>query len=517
MSTLKEDLAAGLELIETHISWVFLGREKVWKVKKPVNLGFLDFSTLDKRRAACDAEVQLNSRLAPGVYRGVVPVTRDSRGKHRLGGEGEPVDWAVEMVRLPDARRADRMLRDGRLTSADVDRLADLVARFHERMDTNDHVAAFGSPAMISTNIRENFDQASSTLWEHLGAAEIAEIEAKQTRFVEEHQRLLVARMWSGRVRDGHGDLRFEHVYFTGEEPVIIDCIEFNERFRYADLACDLAFLTMDAASLGRVDVAERLLAAYARASGDYDIYRLIDFYEGYRAFVRGKVSSMLAADAGAEDATRARAAREARRHYLLALSAGRRPLLDPVVVAVGGVIASGKSTVADRLGEVMPAPVVDSDRTRKSLLGVTPTTHLREGAWSGAYAPSVTSDVYEEMFRRARAVLASGRPVILDASFRTRALRSAARTLAVEHNVPFFFVETRVDAERCRERLRRRERMTTVSDGRLEIFDAFVARWEPVTELPPEEHLVLDTSLPVDANLVRLAETLPSWPPLAP
>jgi uncharacterized protein len=514
MGSLKDDLAAGIERVETHISWVFLGPSTVWKVKKPVQLGFLDFSTLEQRRRACDAEVRLNSRLAPNVYRSVVPVTRGPDGRHRIGGEGPPVDFAVEMARLPDARRADVMLREGRLTGEHVDILAGRLARFHADMATDECIGSFGTPEAILRNVQENFAQTRTTVGEHLSAAEALEIETKQARFIDEHRDLLVGRVWRGRVRDGHGDLRFEHVYFTDDEPTIIDCIEFNERFRYADVACDLAFLSMDATSLGRVDLAERLLAAYARASGDYELFRLVDFYEGYRAYVRGKVSSMLQATPDVSPEIRARAGRDARRHYLLALSAGRPSLLEPAVIAVGGLIASGKSSVAERLGHVMAAPVVDSDRTRKSLFGVPPTTPLAASAWEGAYTPSHTANVYAEMLRRARWVLGSGRPVVLDASFRTRALRRAAKALAAEHGLPFFFVETRTAPETCRARLRERALAPSVSDGRLEVFDAFRSQWEPVDELSPREHLVVDTSLPLDENLSRLTRTLPAWPP---
>jgi uncharacterized protein len=198
MGSLKDDLAAGIERVETHISWVFLGPSTVWKVKKPVQLGFLDFSTLEQRRRACDAEVRLNSRLAPNVYRSVVPVTRGPDGRHRIGGEGPPVDFAVEMARLPDARRADVMLREGRLTGEHVDILAGRLARFHADMATDECIGSFGTPEAILRNVQENFAQTRTTVGEHLSAAEALEIETKQARFIDEHRDLLVGRVWRG-------------------------------------------------------------------------------------------------------------------------------------------------------------------------------------------------------------------------------------------------------------------------------------------------------------------------------
>lgn len=515
MGLLKDDLASpGLELIETHTSWVFLSEHTVWKVKKPVDFGFLDYTTLEKRRAACDAEVRLNARLAPHVYGGVVPITRDVGGRHSIAGSGEVVDWAVKMVRLPDAQRADVLLDNGRLTPADLDRVGEHLARFHSEMPTGDDIARFGSPDVILTNVRENFAQTREAIRAHLSEREAVEIETSQMDFVENHRDLLSARMRQGRIRDGHGDLRLEHVYLVPERaPTIIDCIEFNERFRYADVCADAAFLSMDLERLGRADLAERFLAAYARASGDYDLYLLVDFYEGYRAYVRGKVASILSADSGASFETRERAKKDARRAYLLALLEGRKALLEPALIAVGGVIASGKTTIAEQIAAMANAPVVDTDRTRKHMLSAAPTTPMRDAPWTGAYTPDLTDRVYTEVLRRADCVLASGRPAVLDASFRSRSLRRRARALARERGVPFYFVECRADPDECRRRLRERAKQTSVSDGRLEIFDDFVARWEPVEELPPEEHLIVDTRIPLETNLARLRDELPVWP----
>ena len=329
---------------------------------------------------------------------------------------------------------------------------------------------------------------------------------------VERDRRCDTGRDPVARIRDGHGDLRLEHFYLGDEgELTVIDCIEFSERFRYADVCADIAFLSMDLAAHGRVDLAERLLARYARAADDYDLYALVDFYESYRAYVRGKVSALTARQA--EGVVRDHALADARRHFALALSAGRRSLLEPVVVAVGGVIASGKSTIAEALGDRLSAPVIDADRTRKHLVGLAPTTRDTSAAFEGPYALAMTDRVYAEMMLRASTVLESGRPVVLDASFRTEELRRAARDLATEHGVPFLMVDCRVRPEVCRERLVRRERESSISDGRLAIFDEFCARVEPLRELSASELLVLDTERPVEQSLAALDERLRTWP----
>jgi len=511
MGELVQDfLEPGVELRETHISWVFLGADDAFKVKKPVSLGFLDFSTKEKRREACEAEVRLNRRLAPDVYRGVLPVTLDSLGRHRFGGEGDPVDWAVSMKRLADSHRADARLERGELTGEDIERVAGRVARFHHECGPSEAARPFGTVEAIRFNVLENFEQTSSTIHRYLDAKRVKELEAWQLRFLEERRSLFEERLRTGRIRDGHGDLRLEHVYLDERDITILDCIEFNDRFRYADVCADVVFLAMDLAWHGRVDLAERFLARYAREAGDYDLYPLVDFYQSYRAFVRGKIASMTAGGAGACFEARERAAAEARRYFLLAIASERQGLVSPRVVAVGGLIASGKSTIAEALGRETQAPVVDADRTRKHLAGVAPEQPLPEGPWAGVYSPEFTRKVYSELCRRASAVLASGRPVILDASFRARAHRAEAGRLARETGVPFLFVECRASEALCRERLREREKTRTVSDGRIEVFGDFARSWEPVDDLDVSEHVVLDASEPVAANLATLASTIP-------
>lgn len=514
MGALREDLAEGAEAVrETHISWVFLTEDAAYKVKKPVDFGFLDFSTPEKRRAAVEAEVELNRRLAPDVYLGVLPVTRRD-GVHAIDGDGDVVDWAVHMRRLSDDHRADTLVARGALDIEAVDRIAARLAEFHAECRADDETARFGGVEVVARNVRENFATASSAAHELLTVEEADEIERWQLAFLEENEERFADRVAQGRVRDGHGDVRLEHVYLEGDGEIrIIDCIEFNDRFRYADVCADLAFLSMDLAWHGRVDLAERALATYAQVSNDFDLYPLVDFYESYRAYVRAKIASMVAGDPDVPADVAQRHREQARRYFKLALAAERPALIGPMVVAVGGVIASGKSTIADRLGALMGAPAINTDRIRKHMVGAMPTDRLYDGSWAGAYDPEFTVEVYAEVRRLASAVVQSGRPVILDASFRSASMRQDARDLAARLDVPFRFVECRCAPEVCRARLEVRDKQTTVSDGRLEIFDDFLKKWEPVTELDPSEHVVLDTSKPMERSLEVLRERMPVWP----
>jgi hypothetical protein len=495
-----------VELVETHISWVFLADGAVFKVKKPVDLGYVDFRTIEQRRDACEAEVRLNTRLAPGIYQGVVAVHCGRDRQCTLVGDGPIVDWAVHMVRLPDAERADVLLSHGGLSVADVDRIAKRIAAFHSVAARDEKTARFATTEAIERNVAENFAQLRDRIDRYVDPSQAEELARWQLAFVCGHDGLFRRRIETGRARDGHGDLRLEHVYLPDAgAPIVLDCIEFSDRFRYADVCADIAFLSMDLASHGRVDLAERLLATYARESGDFDIYPLVDFYESYRACVRAKISALVADDEQVDPLARQHAETDARRYLLLALSAERRPLVAPALFVVGGLIASGKSTVAARMSLEYGAPVVDADRTRKLMLGVEPSQPIHDEACEGAYDPAFTEKVYAEILRRAEQVLASGRCVIVDASFRSRASRAAAQDLAGRCHVPFRFIECRADEATTRARLVTRAREQAVSDGRSELFDTFRANFEPVMELAPDDHVVLDTTGSLDEVMAAL------------
>lgn len=508
---IRDLIEQGMTLCETHISWAFLAHDRVYKLKKPVALGFLDFTDVAARKHFCEREVELNRRLAPDVYLGVVPVVRDATGVHRIGGPGEAVEWAVEMRRLPVSDCADTLLAEGKLGTGALQRIAGHLAAFHAAARCDAETSRYGQLDVIETNLRENFAQAAQSALRVFAAGELERLERWQLAFVRGQSARFQARIEQGRIRDCHGDVRLEHCYIDAAGVVtIIDCIEFNDRFRYGDVCSDVAFLAMDLSWHEEPELAEGLLAAYARASGDYDLYGVVDFYQSYRAFVRGKISSMLAESDAIDSRSRLRAERDARKYYLLAEACSGEPLGKPALYAVGGVIASGKSSVADALGQLMHAPVIDADRTRKSMAAIAPTTPLHDAAFSGHYGLEQSARVYEELLRRAAVVLRSGRSVVLDASFRGAAQRTAGRELAERSEVPFLFIECSAPEAVCKQRLAERERGPSVSDGRLAIFDAFVANYEPVTELHSEQHVRIDSSGTLQHSLEQIRARLP-------
>ena len=490
-----------VELVTTHISWVFLTDHDVWKLKRPVDYGFLDYSTLERRRHACEEEVRLNERLAPGVYLGVVPVRLGPAG-HTLTDDGPIVDYAVHMRRLADTASAEALLRAGALGHDHLWLVAGVLARFYAAAAATPR---YGSVAVIGANLAENFEQARPFVGRFLGAATLDTVRAWQLGFLDRHPDRFAARVERRRIREGHGDLRLEHVYFEDGRPLIIDCIEFNERFRMGDVASDAGFLAMELEARGRADLAGSFLGRFALESDDYDLYDVVDFYLSYRAWVRGKVAAFLAADPSTSADKARRKAEEARALFARAEGYTRPPASPGPVVAVGGVIGAGKTLLAEALARALALPLVASDRTRKWLAGVGAT----ERAPAAAYEPAFSDRTFDEVFRRAAVVVGSGRGVILDATFRERDLRRRARELAARHGRPFLFVEATCDDATLRERLRRRAAGPSVSDATESLLARMRAEFEAVTELAPAEHLVVRTTEPVPALVETVREAL--------
>ncbi len=513
MASLASDLLVpGVELIETHLSWIFRFPDVVYKVKKPVVFGSLDLGSPQKRKEACEAEVRLNRRLAPEVYRGVVPITRSYSGEHAIAGKGEQVDWAVAMARLPDEDRADVRVAEGRLDVADVEAIARRIASFHASCPCGPEIGEFGQADVVRANVLENLAQTRATIDSYIDREAASEMERSQLHFLDHNAELFDKRVRGGFVREGHGDLRLDHIYVSDEGVItIVDCAEYDLKYRCADVCADIGFLSMALAATRRVDLAEVLLTAYVDETQDHDLYSLVDFYESYRAWVRARVSSFLVHDPDASTPIRERAAEQARSYYLLALAAQRRSAVPPNLVAVGGLIATGKTTVAHALRRQLGAPVVSTDAIRATLLGLPATEPDLEGP--GAYPLDLTDRVNQEVYRRAAAVLRSGRPVILDAPFQSVAVRAAVRAVAAAEDVPFLFVECRCAPETSRRRLRARARLRGVEDGNIEIFNTFAANFEAVEELPDQQSVVLDTDQPLSAFLGALISWLPAWP----
>lgn len=471
--------ADGVDVRQTHISVVFLAGPFAYKLKKPVRLGFLDFSTLELRRHFCHEEVRLNRRLAPHVYLGVEPVTEHD-GRLRLGGSGEAVEWAVKMVRLPEGTSLLDRLRRGGVGADDVRHVARSLAGFHRTADGGPRVAGFGRFDVVAGNARENFTQAEPHVGTTLSRPVFDRLRTRTEDALDRLRPVIESRADRGVPRDTHGDLHLDHVYFRDDgEPFAIDCIEFNERFRFADPIADLAFLVMDLKFHARPDLAAALADEYFAANGDDEGRQLLPFYTAYRAAVRGKVDGFKLAEPEVPDDEKAAAERRGQGRWLLALGEVGEPGRRPGLVLVGGLPGTGKSTLARGLAAAAGFDVIRSDAVRKELIGVSPETRLGDEFYSAEW----TDRTYAECLRRAEHELFEGKRVIVDATFKEDARRREFLALARRLCVPAVLCVCEANEAVTRQRLA--ARTGDVSDADWRVYR--LAAWdEPSAEVAP-------------------------------
>jgi aminoglycoside phosphotransferase family enzyme/predicted kinase len=491
---------------ETHLSWVFLAGAYAYKVKKPVDFGFVDFTTPALRAAACAEEVRLNQRLCPDIYLGVVDVVaRD--GTFWIGGPGAVVESAVKMRRLPDTGMLPALLERSAADTNLMRRIAIQLAQFHATAATGPAIDEWGRATAISTNWAENFAQTAMVDETVLPAAVVTTVQAFVSRFIDTQGALFARRVAQGRVRDGHGDLHARNICVEGRRIHLFDCLEFSPRYRCADVAAEVAFLAMDLTAYGRADLAHDFVGAYVRASGDQELKTLLDFYVAYRAWTRGKVQALRLADRYLPANSRAAIIAEARRYFHLAWAAAgglKRPLL----VVTLGLPASGKTRLAREIAGHLGLIHLSSDMLRKELGGHRPTAHCETRFGQGLYGPTMTHRTYGALRRRAGRWLRQGRSVVLDATYGQPAERIAVRRLAERCGARLVILYCQADDATLRVRLAAREHDPfTVSDARLPLWAALRASFVPPGAEP--DLLTLDMAGPFDAALGRALTAL--------
>lgn len=494
-----------VELVETHVSWVFLAGDRVVKVKKPVSYGFVDHTSLEKRRRSCEDEVRLNRRLTEGVYLGVVPIVRGPAG-YRVDADGAPVEWATLMRRLPAEGMLDALLVAGEIPPHLGERLADRLVPFHRDGAAPCEGSAEELAAEASAVVTENLAELEPFAADPLGSAQLGLVAEALQNFVGEHGDLLDDRAAAGWIREGHGDLRVEHVCFEPNGEVqIFDCVEFSRSLRCADVASDLAFLLMDLERLGAREAAAALLTRYRMARIDLPD-ALLRFYKAHRALVRAKVVCLSRASF-AQGAARAGFAVEAADYLDLATAAATT--VRPALIAMTGLSGTGKSTVATALGRTLGAPIFASDVVRKDLArhaGPAP------AAWEqGLYAPEQTEATYERLWELATRTLAGGRPAILDATFLDSKRREKLASLARAAGVPLVLLETVCAEETAIARiLTRARRGDSRSDATVEVYRrqraAALASPPPVPSGAVHVPVDTDCGVPVDLDPVLAA-----------
>jgi hypothetical protein len=488
-------------LLETHISWVLLTGDYAYKIKKPVNLGFLDFSTLGMRGHYCEEELRLNRRFAPDLYLEVVTIRGTLAAPH-IGGGGPLLDYAVKMREFPQDALASRLLGRGEFGAGEVDALAALIADFHAAAAPAGAAERFGAPEVVSAAALQNFEQIMPRLRLARDKESVHLLrEWTEHEFQARHDEF-AARKDAGRVRECHGDLHLGNIVVREGRPVPFDCIEFNDELRWIDVASEVAFVVMDLHDRGRPDLGWRFLNRYFEASGDYEGLTVLRFYLVYRALVRAKVHLIRSQQPGllAHDKSRLRTAF----HGYLRLASRFSASAGVALLITHGVSGSGKTTATQSLIELLGAVRVRSDVERKRLHGIKPLERTRSGPDAGIYTAAATAATYERLRAVAECAIKAGYPAVVDAAFLKRAEREQFQRLARRCGVPFVVLDFDAPEKVLRERVARRATAgSDASEAHLAILERQIEFREP---LVPEERLA---AVSVDT---RGADQTPAW-----
>jgi len=495
------DPAQRLLHLQTHISHILLAGGFAYKLKKPLDLGFLDFSTLARRRHCCEEEIRLNCRLAPTIYLDVVAVT-GTLERPRLGGDGPPLDYAVRMHRFAQ----EDLLSRQELTSQLIDRIAGRAAAFHREIPAAPADTPFGTPERVFFPMQQNFDQIRPLLGDAAELARLTPLEDWTHARYQTLRGLLVARRDGGHIRECHGDMHLGNIALVQDELVIFDGIEFNPDLRWIDTLNEVAFLVMDLEQAGRQTLARRFLNRYLELSGDYAGLPLLDFYKVYRALVRAKVTAIRLAQPGLAAAERTAVLAEYGRYVALAESYTKNP--SAALLITHGVSGSGKTRLSGALLEAVGAVRIRSDVERKRLFG------LEEGGRSGSalddgiYTADASQRTYERLAESARLILAAGHRVLVDATFLQRAQRDAFAALAAELGCPLVILDPQASEAELRERIARRlAKGANASEASIEVLERQLATQEPLTEL--EQRRTLSWHYPDPLPLKQLGELM--------
>jgi len=483
-----------IELLETHISWVLLTGDFAYKLKKPVDLGFVNFSTLERRRFFCGEELRLNRRLAPEMYLEVLPISGSPQAP-QVGGSGLAIEYCVKMRQFDQDALLSRIIASGKLLPKHVEALAGQVADFHSHIPVAALTSRFGTPDSVAEPMRTNFahldlarDEASQRIIRELREWCERELARRRDRFVE--------RKAGGFIRECHGDMHLGNMILENDLVTIFDCIEFNEDLRWIDVLSEVAFCAMDLEDRGRPDLAHRFINAYLEWSGDYGGLSVYPIYWSYRALVRAKVASLRGTQSHVAEEEKRRLLGELH-NYLQLAERSTRPRTQFLAIT-HGVSGSGKTwgsqAIVDRLGAIR----LRSDFERKRLAGLDALAATGSGLARDLYSAEFTRRTYECLVDLASAVIRDGFSVLVDATFLERANRERFRSLSEQLTVPFVIVDFPADEATCRQRIRERTRRgNDASEATEEVLEHQLRTQEPLDERERSDTIAIDTNHP--------------------
>ena len=491
-----------LKLRETYISWLILTGNFVYKIKKPVKYSYLDFSSLKKRKFFCKEELRLNSRLSKEIYLDVVPIVKRN-GKLRILESSKPPllknekikDYALKMKEIPEKYYAPELLKKGKLRITAIKKIAKIIADFHKNARTSPEIEKYGLIKIIKKNWEENFWQVKPFVGKIINETLYKFIKKGVRNFLEKNKPLFLKRIKEKKIRDCHGDLHTENIFVTPKN-YIIDCIEFNKRFRYQDIASDVAFLTMDFDYLGKPDFAKYFAKQYNSEFKDRDLYKILPFYKCYRAYVKTKVGCF---SLSKEDIS------SIQKYFALAFKYACQFLnKKPFLLVIFGQIGTGKTYLAEELSKITGAKLLRSDVIRKKMLGIPLFEHRKRGL-EKIYSHKTTLRVYKKMISQGLKLLKKGNFVILDATFPNQFYRQMVIRPAERKKIPYFFVECKASEKKILERLRKRGKKPEISDATVNVYLQKKAEFNKM-KLPEEHYLSINrekNNVVEDANKV--------------
>jgi aminoglycoside phosphotransferase family enzyme/predicted kinase len=463
-----------IELIQTHVSSVLLTGDFAYKLKKPVNFGFLDFSTLDKRQHFCAEELRLNQRGASELYLEILPIAQTG-DQYQLGGAGEPVEYVLKMRQFPQETLFITMFEQGQLTEAHMEELGRIVAQYHAKSHKDDYIRTFGEISQIRTAIDENYQQTDKYIGGPQSQSQYEETKHFTDNFFASRQNIFTSRIANDKIRECHGDLHLRNICRWQDKILLFDCIEFNEPFRFVDVMYDVAFTVMDLEARGRQDLGNAFLNTYVEQTGDWEGLQVLPLYLSRQAYVRAKVTSFLLDDPSVPQADKDAASATAADYYKLAWEY-TRPKQGRLIL-MSGLSGSGKSTVARQLARKLGAIHLRSDAVRKHLAGVP----LQDRGGDDIYTPAMTEKTYGRLLELGIKLANQGFPVILDAKYDRQTLRQDAIALAESHQIPLQILHCDAPEEVLRDRLNKRT--GDIADATSDLLASQQAAAEPFTE----------------------------------